>query len=88
MSYPVGEQRRNLMALTVPHSGAQGPAMIPIMLQQGYKALAVTFDVWGVANMVKDGLDGARAISEKIAADAAAVQAENGTAKEANGSNN
>jgi 4-hydroxy-2-oxoheptanedioate aldolase len=62
--------------------------MIPIMLQQGYKALAVTFDVWGVANMVTDGMNEARAITEKIAADAAAAQAENGTAKEANGSNN
>jgi 4-hydroxy-2-oxoheptanedioate aldolase len=57
--------------------------MIPIMLQQGYKALAVTFDVWGVANMVKNGMDEARAVVEKIAADGAAP-AENGTAKEAN----
>jgi 4-hydroxy-2-oxoheptanedioate aldolase len=65
-----------------------GAAMIPMMLQQGYKALAVTFDVWGIANMVKDGMDQARAAAEQMAADAAAAQAENGTAKEANGSSN
>lgn len=39
--------------------------MIPMMLQQGYKALAVTFDVWGVANMVNDGMNEARAIIEQ-----------------------
>ena len=39
--------------------------MIPLMLQQGYKALAVTFDVWGVANMVNDGMNEARAIIEQ-----------------------
>ena len=56
--------------------------MIPMMLQQGYKALAVTFDVWGVANMVKDGMDEARAV---ILQDANAAK-ENGTAKEADNS--
>lgn len=53
--------------------------MIPLMLKQGYTALAVAFDVWGVANMVKDGMDQARAVIEENA------NAENGTAKEANG---
>lgn len=62
---------------------AQGPAMIPMMLQQGYKALATTFDVWGVANMVKDGMVEARAVIEKAVADAAK---ENGHAEKANGS--
>jgi 4-hydroxy-2-oxoheptanedioate aldolase len=56
--------------------------MIPMMLQQGYKCLAVTFDVWGMANMVKNGMDEARAVIEK---DVAAAT-KNGTAKEANGS--
>lgn len=49
--------------------------MIPILLQQGYKALAVTFDVWGVANMVKDGMGEARKVINKIADDAAAAAA-------------
>lgn len=39
--------------------------MTPIMLQQGYKALAVMFDIWGMANMVKDGIVEARAVIEK-----------------------
>lgn len=67
--------------LTVCISAAQGAAMIPVMLQQGYKALAVTFDVWGVANMVNDGMNEARGIIEKIVDE----QKENGAAKEANG---
>lgn len=54
---------------------AQSPAMIPMMLQQGYKALAVTFDVWGVANMVNDGMKEARAIIEQ---DVAANEKSNG----------
>lgn len=63
--------------------------MIPMMLQQGYKALAVTFDVWGVANMVNDGMNEARAIIEQ-SIDAAkenshVEQAVNGS-KVANGS--
>lgn len=49
--------------------------MIPMMLQQGYKALAVTFDVWGVANMVNDGMKEARAIIEQ---DVAANEKSNG----------
>ncbi|KAK3296513.1 Pyruvate/Phosphoenolpyruvate kinase-like domain-containing protein [Chaetomium fimeti] len=63
---------------------AQGPAMIPILLQQGYKALAVAFDVWGVANMVKDGMNEARAVIEKDV-DAQAAKAAEGTVEVANG---
>ncbi len=66
--------------------------MIPMMLQQGYKALAVTFDVWGVANMVNDGMNEARAIIEQSIDSAAkenshVEQAVNGS-KVANGSAN
>lgn len=53
---------------------AQGAAMIPIMLQQGYKGLAVTFDVWGVANMVKDGMEEARAVILKNVDETAAKE--------------
>jgi 4-hydroxy-2-oxoheptanedioate aldolase len=61
--------------------------MIPMMLQQGYKALATTFDVWGVANMVKDGMTEARAVIEKAVAETAQENgaAEANGAKEANG---
>lgn len=57
--------------------------MIPIMLQQGYKGLAVTFDVWGVANMVKDGMEEARAVIVKNVDETAAAKANgsNGTAE-------
>lgn len=52
--------------------------MIPMMLQQGYMALAITFDVWGLANMVNNGVKEARAVVLKDAEEAAAK--ENGTA--------
>ncbi|KAL2256824.1 hypothetical protein VTK26DRAFT_1066 [Humicola hyalothermophila] len=78
---------------------AQSPAMIPMMLEQGYAVLCVTFDVWGVANMVKNGMEEARAIIEKnvdeaatgaaaagAAAAGAAAAGENGATKAANGS--
>lgn len=42
--------------------GAQSPAMIPMMIQQGYAAIAVTFDVWGLAGLVNDGMKAARAV--------------------------
>ncbi|KAK4098532.1 Phosphoenolpyruvate/pyruvate domain-containing protein [Parathielavia hyrcaniae] len=67
---------------------AQTPAMIPMMLQQGYKAVAVAMDVWAVANMVKDGVNDARAMIEKIVdeenekgADATANGSANGAAE-------
>jgi 4-hydroxy-2-oxoheptanedioate aldolase len=49
--------------------------MIPIMLQQGYTALAVAFDVWGMANMVKDGMEEARTVIVKNVDEAAAAKA-------------
>lgn len=32
------------------------PEMIPMMIQQGYKAIAVLFDMWGLANLVNSGI--------------------------------
>jgi 4-hydroxy-2-oxoheptanedioate aldolase len=40
--------------------------MVPMMIQNGYRALAVTFDVWGIANMVKDGMTKARALAQSL----------------------
>lgn len=34
--------------------------MIPMMIKMGYRALAVAFDVWGLANLVNDGMKQAR----------------------------
>lgn len=47
-------------------SGAQTPDMVPMMIKSGYRALAVTFDVWGIANMVKDGMTKARALAQSV----------------------
>lgn len=49
--------------------------MIPFMIQSGYRALAVTFDVWGLANLVKDGMNKARAFAEEVAATQNGVKA-------------
>lgn len=38
--------------------------MIPMMVQQGYVAIAVVFDVWGMARLVSEGVKGARALVE------------------------
>lgn len=38
--------------------------MIPMMIQQGYVAIAVVFDVWGMAGLVNEGVKKARAIVE------------------------
>lgn len=40
--------------------------MVPMMIKSGYRALAVTFDVWGIANMVKDGMTKARALAQSV----------------------
>lgn len=69
----------NSTTLTVAARAAQTPEMISVLLQQGYKALAVVFDVWGVANMVDAGMKEARGIVD------AAAAAENGDATKADG---
>jgi 4-hydroxy-2-oxoheptanedioate aldolase len=61
---------------------AQVPQMIPMMIQQGYGAIAVVFDYWGLANMVHSGLKEAKGILDNAAA--AESKTENGDA--ANGS--
>ncbi|KAK6073848.1 hypothetical protein SCUP515_06770 [Seiridium cupressi] len=39
---------------------AQSPEQIPMMIGMGYRALAVVFDVWGMAGMVDKGIKQAR----------------------------
>lgn len=41
------------------------PEMIPMMIQQGYRAIAVVFDVWGLANMVHGSLKQGRALAQQ-----------------------
>lgn len=31
--------------------------MVPMLVQQGYAGIAVAFDYWGLASMVKDALN-------------------------------
>jgi 4-hydroxy-2-oxoheptanedioate aldolase len=39
--------------------------MIPGMIEQGYRAIAVAFDVWGFANLVHGGLQAGRAFAQQ-----------------------
>ncbi|KAK2623714.1 hypothetical protein QTJ16_006895 [Diplocarpon rosae] len=39
---------------------AMVPEMVPMMIQQGYKAIAVAFDMWGLANVVNGNLQKGR----------------------------
>jgi 4-hydroxy-2-oxoheptanedioate aldolase len=66
--------------------------MIPMMIKGGYAALAVAFDVWGLANLVHDGLVTAKGyLPTKEQEDSVAVEngakGTNGTksAEDANG---
>lgn len=36
--------------------------MIPMMIKGGYRALAVAFDVWGLAGLVAEGMKKAKEI--------------------------
>lgn len=83
-----GAKRHNLPVF----GGAQSPAMIPMMIQQGCCAIAVVFDYWGVAQMVHDGVKAARAMvegpaeGEKASNGTVPVTAESNGATETNGS--
>jgi len=46
---------------------AQTPDMIPMLVQQGYAAIAVAFDVWGLAGLVADALKKGRDITKDLA---------------------
>lgn len=39
--------------------------MIPSMIEQGYRAITVAFDLWGFSNMVKEKLDQATEYASK-----------------------
>jgi 4-hydroxy-2-oxoheptanedioate aldolase len=65
------------------YSAAMAPDMIPGMIQQGYRAIAVAFDVWGFANLVNTSLAQGRAFAQK-SDEANEVTETNGTI-EANG---
>ncbi|ORY67554.1 Pyruvate/Phosphoenolpyruvate kinase-like domain-containing protein [Pseudomassariella vexata] len=54
--------------------GAMSPEMIPMMIEQGYRCIAVIFDVWGLAHLVHGGVQTARGYAQKAEkADDAAI---------------
>lgn len=48
-------------------SAAQVPDLVPMLVQQGYAVIAVAFDYWGLAGMVKESLDKGRGYVKKAA---------------------
>ena len=41
--------------------------MVPMLIQQGYAGIAVAFDYWGLARMVKDALNKGKEFVEQAA---------------------
>lgn len=44
--------------------------MVPMLIQQGYRAIAVQFDVWGLSKLIHGSLTQARAAAKQVAAEA------------------
>ncbi|KAH8760630.1 Pyruvate/Phosphoenolpyruvate kinase-like domain-containing protein [Hyaloscypha sp. PMI_1271] len=59
---------------------ALAPEMIPGMIQQGFRAIAVAFDVWGFANLVDGGIKKGREFAQQVG-EANGVAEVNGKAK-------
>lgn len=47
--------------------GAMSPEMIPMLMQSGYRAIAVQFDVWGFTRMVEGALVSGRDMAKDFA---------------------
>lgn len=45
---------------------AQSAEMVPMLLQAGYRAIAVSFDVWGLTKMMHGSLQEARAMAQAL----------------------
>lgn len=43
--------------------------MVPMLIQQGFRAIAVQFDVWGLSKLIHGSLVQARAAAKQIAAE-------------------
>lgn len=49
---------------------AQSMDMVPMLIQQGYQCVAVAFDYWGLAGLVKDALNkGAEFVKQAVGAE-------------------
>lgn len=42
--------------------------MVPMLIQQGFRAIAVQFDVWGLSKLIHGSLTQARAAAKEVAA--------------------
>ena len=51
-------------------SGAMSVDMVPMLIQQGFRAIAVQFDVWGLSKLIHGSLTQARAAAKQVAAEA------------------
>jgi 4-hydroxy-2-oxoheptanedioate aldolase len=51
-------------------SGALNVEMVPMLIQQGFRAIAVQFDVWGLSKLIHGSLTQARAAAQKVGAEA------------------
>jgi 4-hydroxy-2-oxoheptanedioate aldolase len=58
-----------VMRLTDVHRGALSIEMIPMLIQQGFRAIAVQFDVWGLSKLIHGSLVQARAAAKQVAAE-------------------
>lgn len=50
-------------------SGTMGVDMVPMLIQQGFRAIAVQFDVWGLTKLIHGSLTQARAAAKQNAAE-------------------
>lgn len=50
--------------------GAMSVDMVPMLIQQGFRAIAVQFDVWGLSKLIHGSLTQARAAAKQVAAEA------------------
>lgn len=48
-------------------SGAMSVDMVPMLIQQGFRAIAVQFDVWGLSKLIHGSLEQARAAAKQFA---------------------
>lgn len=48
-------------------SGAMSVDMVPMLIQQGFRAIAVQFDVWGLSKLIHGSLTQARAAAKQVA---------------------
>ncbi|KAL0566959.1 hypothetical protein V5O48_015038 [Marasmius crinis-equi] len=63
---------------------AQDPELIPVMVSQGYAAICVAFDMWGLANTVHKGLERGRELVARQTGPGKAKMQANGDVNGAN----